>query len=90
MLGIGLGNLRPLTTKTFIVKNLKHDLLSGKGLNKAEYRMIFDEDPAESGISAVNEGKICKSKSFPSMGSLTDLYYIKRGPICSRQFGKMS
>ena len=51
-----------------IVQNLKHDLLSGKMLNKARYRIIFDEDPEESGIFVVvNEGKICKSKSFPFM-----------------------
>jgi hypothetical protein len=39
------GELRPITTKTYIVKNLKHDLLSVKGLNKAGYRIIQDEDP---------------------------------------------
>jgi hypothetical protein len=54
------GELRPITTKTYIVKDLKHDLLSGKMLNKAGYRIILDEDPEESGIFAVNEGKICK------------------------------
>ena len=84
------GELRPITTKTYIVKNLKHDLLSGKMLNKAGYRIILDEDPEESGIFAVNERKICKSKSFPFFGSLTRLYYIKTEPICLRQFGKMS
>ena len=35
------GELRPLSTKTFIVKNLKHDLLSGKALNKAGYRVTY-------------------------------------------------
>ncbi len=43
------GEQGPITTKTFIVKDLKHDLLSGKMLNKAGYRMILDEDPEESG-----------------------------------------
>jgi hypothetical protein len=56
-------------------------------LNKAEYRIILDEDPEESGIFAVNERKICKSKSFPFICSLTNLYYIKTEPICFRQFG---
>jgi hypothetical protein len=64
------GELRPITTKTYIVKNLKHDLLSGKMLNKAGYRIILDEDPEEYGMFAVNEGKICKSKSFPSLATL--------------------
>jgi hypothetical protein len=52
--------LRPITTKTYIFKDLKHDLLSGKKLNKAGYRIILDEDPEESGIFAVNDGKICR------------------------------
>ena len=84
------GELRPITTKTYSVDNLKHDRLSGKMLNKAGYRIILDEDPEESGIFLVNEGKICKSKSFPFIHSLTNLYYIKTEPICLRQFGKMS
>ena len=58
MLGIGLGNYIQDTSKTSIVKNLKHDLLSGKMLNKAGYRIILDEDPEEPGIFEVNDGKI--------------------------------
>ena len=61
------GELRPITTKTYIVKNLKHDLLSVKGLNKAGYRIVMDEDAEESGVYAVEDGKVCKSKSFPFM-----------------------
>jgi len=78
-----IGELKPITTKTYFVKNLKHDLLSGKMLNKAGYRVILDEDPEESGIFAVNEGKICKSKSFPFIGSLTNLYYVKTADLFS-------
>ena len=82
--------MRPITTKTYIVKNLKHDLLSGKGLNKAGYRVIYDEDPEESGVYAVNDGKICKSKSFPFMGEHSNLFYLKTEPLTAHQFGKMS
>ncbi len=67
------GELRPITTKTYIVKHLKRDLLSGKALNRAEYRIILDEDPEEAGVYAVNDGnvgKICKSKSFVFMSEL--------------------
>ena len=39
------GELRPIATKTYIVKNLNHNLLSGKMLNKAGYRILLDEDP---------------------------------------------
>ncbi len=58
--------LRPITTKTYILKNLKHALLSGKMLNKAGYRIIIYEDPEESGIFAVNEGKIANRNHFLS------------------------
>jgi hypothetical protein len=84
------GELRPITTKTFIVNKLKHDLLSGKILNKAGYRIILDEDPKESEIYAVNDGKLCKSKSFPFMSEHENLYYLKTEPLTLRQFGKMS
>jgi hypothetical protein len=32
--------------------------------NKAGYRIIFNEDPKESGIFEINGGKICKSKTL--------------------------
>jgi hypothetical protein len=38
------GELRPIITKTYIIKSLKRDLLSGKALNRAGYRIV-DEDP---------------------------------------------
>jgi hypothetical protein len=69
------GELRPITTKTYIVKNLKRDLLPGKALNRAGYRIILDEDPEESGVYAVNDGKICKSKSSAFMSEHSSLYY---------------
>ncbi len=50
------GELIPIITKMYNVKNLKHDSLSGKVLNKAGYGIILDEDPEESGIFAVNAG----------------------------------
>jgi hypothetical protein len=71
------GELRPITTKTYIVKGPKRDLLSGKALNRAGYRIILDEDPEESGVYAVNDGKICKSKSFAFMSEHSSLYYLK-------------
>jgi hypothetical protein len=84
------GELRPITTKTYIVRNLKRDLLSGKALNRAGYRIIFDEDPEEAGVYVVNDGKICKSKSFAFMSEHSSLYYFKTEQLTSSQFGKMS
>jgi hypothetical protein len=78
------GELRPFTTKTYIevVKNLKRDLLSGKSLNKAGYRIILDEDPEVAGVTvfAVNDGKICQHRSFPFMSEHSSLYYLKTEP----------
>ena len=63
-------------------------IFSGKILNKAGYRIILDEDPEESEIFAVNDGKICKSKSFPIMDSLTNFYYIKIEPLVCGNSGR--
>ena len=84
------GEICSITTQTYIVNGLKHDLLSVKGLNKAGYRVIYDEDPEESGVYAVNDGKICKSKSFPFMSEHSNLYYLKTESLTTQQFGKMS
>jgi hypothetical protein len=54
------GKIRPITTKTYIVKTLEHDLLSGKALNKAGYRIVLGEDPDIAGVFAVHDGKICQ------------------------------
>jgi hypothetical protein len=59
-------------------------------LNKAGYRIILDKDPEETGVYAVNDGKICKSKSFPFMSEHKNLHYLKTEPLTLRQFGKMS
>ena len=83
------GELRPITTKTYIVKNLKRDLLSGKALNRAGYRIVLDEYPEEAGVYAVNDGKICKSKSFAFMSEHLSLYYLKTEQLTSSQIGKM-
>ena len=70
------GEIRPITTITYIVKNLKHGLLSGKGLNKAGYSIILDE---ESRVFAVQpDGMVCKSKSFPFMSGHSSLFISKR------------
>jgi hypothetical protein len=55
-------------------------------LKKAGKRIILDldEDPKESGVCAVNDRKICKSKSFPFMSVHNNLYYPKREPLTLR------
>ena len=66
-----LGSLRP------IVPGLRYDLLSAKGLNKAGYRVIHDEDEHESGIYAVINKKIDPSRSFAFM-SEHSIFYISK------------
>jgi hypothetical protein len=48
-----LGTPRPITKRAYITPGLKHDLLSGKALNLAGYRVILDSDHEEAGIYAV-------------------------------------
>ena len=55
---------------------LKHDLLSVKGLNKAGYAVNHHPDPEQSGVYAVRNNKIDKSKSFPFMGEHSGLFYL--------------
>ncbi len=42
--------IRPLTTKAYIVPSLRADLISVKSLNRQGYRVVHDPDPEESGI----------------------------------------
>jgi hypothetical protein len=70
------GELRPITTNTYIVKNLKRDLISSKALNRAGCRIVLDEDLEEAGVYAVNDGKICKFKTFALMSEHSSLYFL--------------
>jgi hypothetical protein len=62
-----LGGTRPIVVRAYVVPGLKHDLLSVEGLNQSGYRVIHDADEEESGVFAVMNKKIDKSKSFPFM-----------------------
>ena len=72
-----LGTTRPITTRAFIAPGIKRDLLSGKALNRAGYRVILDSDYEEAGIYSVEKGKIDKAKSFPFMSELSSLFCLK-------------
>ncbi len=54
-----LGEIRPIVARAYVVK---HDLLSVKGLNQSEYRVIHCVDEKESRVFAVINKKIDKSK----------------------------
>ena len=59
-----LGEIRPIIVKAYVVPGLKYDLLSVKGLNRAGYAVSHHTDPEQSGVYAVINNKIDKSKSL--------------------------
>jgi hypothetical protein len=63
-----LGGIRPIVVRAYVVPGLIHNSLSVKGLKQSGYRVIRDVDEEESGVFAVINKKIDKSKSFPFMG----------------------
>jgi hypothetical protein len=77
------GEIRPLTTKAFIVPSLRSDLISVKSLNRQGYGAIHDPDPEQSGIYPIFNGKIDKLKSFAFMSEHSNLFTSKQKP-CRR------
>ncbi len=79
--------LRPITTKIYIVRNLKHNLFSGKMLHKTGYKIMLGGDPEETGLLVffgVNDGKICKSSSLPFMIEHLNVLSLNRTNIFIR------
>ncbi len=72
-----LGEIRPIIVNAYVVPGLTHDILSVKGLNKAGYSVHHHPDPEQSGVHAVFNSKIDKSKSFPFMSEHSSLFYLK-------------
>ncbi len=56
--------------KAYVVPGLMHDLLSVKGLNKAGYSVHNHPDPEQSGVYAVINNKIDKSKPISILGGM--------------------
>ena len=84
------GEIRGVTTKTYITPGLRHDLLSVKALNRQGYCVIQHPDHEESGIYPIIEGKIDKSKSFAFMSEHSNLFCLKPEMLTQQQFDKMS
>ena len=85
-----LGTTRPITTRAHITPGLKHDLLSGKALNRAGYKVMLDADDDVARVYAVEKGKIDRAKSFQFMSELSSLYYLKIERMSATEFSKMS
>ena len=75
--------------KAYIVPGLRYDLLSAKGLNKAGYRVLHDEDEHKSGIYAVIK-KIDPSRSFAFMSGHSICFYLKIEQTNAQQFEKQT
>ena len=67
---------------------LKYDLLSVKGLNQAGYAFSHHPDPEPSGVYAVINNKIDKSKSFAFISEHSNLFYLKLEQMSARKFEK--
>ena len=71
-----LGEIRPIIVKAYVVPGLKYDLLSVKGLNQAGYAVSHHSDPEQSGVYAVINNKIDKSKSFAFISEHSNLFIL--------------
>jgi hypothetical protein len=83
------GEIRPKTTKAFIVSSLRSDLISVKSLSRQGYSVVHGPDPKESGIHPIINEKKDKSKSFVFM-SEHSIFYINAQAMSAQQFGKVS
>ncbi len=68
-----LGEVRQIIVKAYVVPRLKHDHLSGEGLDKAGYAVNHHPEPEQPGVYAVINNKIEKSKSLPFMSEHSNL-----------------
>ena len=84
-----MGTIRPITTKAFYVPELDQDLLAGRALTKANYRIILDEDQSVSGIFPKVDGEIDPSTGFLFAKS-DGLFFIETVPLTESKYSSMS
>ena len=79
------GTIRPITTKAYVVKELKQDLLGGRALTSERYRVILDNDDAIAGIYPIaDDGAIDPANSLPLLVNTSysgGLFYLRTTPI---------
>ena len=83
------GTVRPVTTRAFYVKDLKHDLLGGRALVNADNRVILDKDPTVAGVYPVTKGEIDPTTKFEFIGT-KGLFYLRTMPISVTKYANMS
>ena len=67
------------TTKAFFVLDLQHDLLGGRALVRANYRVVLDEDPRISRIFSATDGDIDPATGLPCLDS-KGLFFVDTVP----------
>ena len=81
------GEVVTITTPALYVKSVHQDLLSGKACNRANIRIILDEDPDISGLYPLDEKKQQHiEESIPFISEPTDLYLLKIEEMDWRKF----
>ena len=86
------GSIRPITTKAFYVQEAKQDLLGGRALVNADYRVILDKRPDIAGVYPVEQdGTIDPATSFPFLSEYSEgLFYLRTTSMSSTKYQKMS
>jgi hypothetical protein len=83
------GTIRPITTKTLYVSDLKQDFFSGRALILSKYLMIMDEDQSFSVLFPVVNKEIDLATGFPFAGS-NGRFYIRTIPLSELKYASMS
>jgi hypothetical protein len=85
------GTLRPVSTRAYYVKELNQDLLAGRGLTYADYRVILDKHESIAGIYPVGDDRtIDAANSFPFGREYSEgLFYIRTEPIDASKYAKL-
>jgi hypothetical protein len=83
------GAVHKCTTKAYFVPDLEQDLLAGRALINASYRVILDKDPKISGIFPVTNGNIDQATGLPFVDS-EDLFFVETIPLSETQFKSIS
>ena len=81
--------IRRCTTKAFFVPDLQHDLLGGRVLLTANYRVILDKDPKLSGIFSLTNGETDPATGLPFLDS-EGLFFVESVQLSETQFKNMS
>ena len=82
------GTVRPISTQSYYVKELNPDLLAGRGLTNADYRVVLDKHDSIAGIYPVgDDGTIDAANSFPFISVHSGgLFYVRTEPIDASKY----